>query len=211
MSLLSSGKDARWARHSLHSSFYRDICRMKLTKNYQRLAIFDTRVNFQDEPSPRAKLFGKIEKTFWIGKIQYRIFATLLSSDPDIYTIGFGIVNFKMTDDELAEFLTQSLGYSVPPERAWDYIWRLDRYGIVGTGQSAAVLSVMLQFVREIIQKYDPSGLEFTVAEPSRKKLYDRMFRSLSPGADIEIQEGEKGGWVYRVWLKARKESDVAN
>lgn len=66
------------------------------------------------------------------------------------------------------------------------------KYGLTGTGQSAKVMSVVVDIVRSFIEEYkdDISVLRFTAKEGSRQGLYGKMINRLLPNWSLE-QDGE--------------------
>lgn len=69
------------------------------------------------------------------------------------------------------------------------------RFGLAGTGNSAEVMSTVVDIMREFLEMYrgkiDTIG--FTAEEPSRQKLYMRMMKRLLPNWDIHTYDSGSG------------------
>lgn len=72
---------------------------------------------------------------------------------------------------------------------------RKTRFGLTGTGNSAEVMSTVVDIMREFLEMYrgkiDTIG--FTAEEPSRQKLYMRMMKRLLPNWDIHTYDSGSG------------------
>ena len=69
------------------------------------------------------------------------------------------------------------------------------RFGLTGTGNSAEVMSTVVDIMREFLEMYrgkiDTIG--FTAEEPSRQKLYMRMMKRLLPNWTINTYDYGSG------------------
>ena len=72
---------------------------------------------------------------------------------------------------------------------------RKTRFGLTGTGNSAQVMSTVVDIMREFLETYrgkiDTIG--FTAEEPSRQKLYMRMMKRLLPNWTISTYDAGSG------------------
>lgn len=69
------------------------------------------------------------------------------------------------------------------------------RYGLTGTGNSAQVMSVIVDIMRDFLSRYQTNivTLKFSALEESRRKLYIKMAKRLLPDWDLR----QKGGYLY--------------
>lgn len=69
------------------------------------------------------------------------------------------------------------------------------RFGLTGTGNSAEVMSTVVDIMREFLQMYHGKidTIGFTASEPSRQKLYMRMMKRLLPNWDIHTYSADSG------------------
>jgi hypothetical protein len=69
------------------------------------------------------------------------------------------------------------------------------KFGLAGTGNSAEVMSTVVDIMREFLEMYrgkiDTIG--FTAEEPSRQKLYMRMMKRLLPNWTISTYDSGSG------------------
>jgi KaiC/GvpD/RAD55 family RecA-like ATPase len=103
--------------------------------------------------------------SFKIGDIEYLWYARVMrTSRPKQWTIGF-----KQRDSE------------------FDYD---KEFGLAGTGNSAEVMSTVVDITRTFLTSYGDKveEIQFTSAEPSRTKLYARMVKRLLPTWDFHTR-----------------------
>ena len=73
----------------------------------------------------------------------------------------------------------------------WTVVFKIDndnidsssKFGLTGTGNSAQVMSIVVDILRDFLKKYQDKvkALVFSAAEPSRQKLYIKMVLRLLP------------------------------
>jgi hypothetical protein len=99
---------------------------------------------------------------FVVGDIEYQFYAYMLSPYQ-----GDWEVEFKVS-------------HGVDPKY---------RYSVTGTGNAAHVMAVVVEILREFLQKYKDkiSTLKFSAEENSRQDLYMRMIRRLLPTWDCKV------------------------
>ncbi len=103
--------------------------------------------------------------SFKIGDVEYLWYARVMrASAPKQWTIGF-----KQRDSE------------------FDYD---KEFGLAGTGNSAEVMSTVVDITRTFLSDYGDKveEIRFTSAEPSRTKLYARMIKRLLPNWDLHTK-----------------------
>ena len=105
------------------------------------------------------------DAVFYVGKIPYKFHAEC----EDIYGEGPWEVEFK--------------------NASRDTSGRTEKFGLTGTGNSAEVMSVIVDIMRAFIEKYKGkiTELVFSAKEDSRQGLYARMAKRLLP--DWELQQ----------------------
>jgi hypothetical protein len=116
--------------------------------------------------------------------------------------------SFKGSEESFAEFKIGNIPYQVHiyaynEEDEWEIEFsalqyddetqdRTNLYGITKTGNSAAVLSVVLEIIKAFIELNIKKihSLKFSAKEGSRKSLYLKMVQRLAPDWELE-QDGE--------------------
>jgi len=112
---------------------------------------------------------------FKIGEVDYLWYARVMrASSPKQWTLGF-----KQRDQ----------GFDYEKE-----------FGLAGTGNSAEVMSTVVDITRTFLLSYGDKveEIRFTSAEPSRTKLYARMVKRLLPNWDLHTKliGGETGFYL---------------
>ena len=112
---------------------------------------------------------------FKIGEVDYLWYARVMrASSPKQWTLGF-----KQRDQ----------GFDYEKE-----------FGLAGTGNSAEVMSTVVDITRTFLSSYGDKveEIRFTSAEPSRTKLYARMVKRLLPNWDLHTKliGGETGFYL---------------
>lgn len=99
---------------------------------------------------------------FVVGDIEYQFYAYMLSPYQGDWEVEFKVA------------------HGVDPKY---------RYSVTGTGNAAHVMAVVVEILREFLQKYKDkiSTLKFSAEENSRRDLYMRMIRRLLPTWDCKV------------------------
>ena len=73
---------------------------------------------------------------------------------------------------------------------------RLSKFGIAGTGNSAAVMGTVVDILRDFLRTYKDhvTELTFTANDASRKSLYARMVQRLLPSWELATSQSKHGG-----------------
>lgn len=109
----------------------------------------------------------EVEADFVVGEIQYKFYAYANAhKDPSSWE-----VEFKVVED------------GTPGNRSGN------RYGITGTGNSAQVMSTVVDILRNFLFQYKHriTKLIFSAKEGSRRDLYARMVKRLLPDWDLKL------------------------
>jgi hypothetical protein len=112
----------------------------------------------------------EVEADFVVGEIQYKFYAYAnVHKDPTAWE-----VEFKVIED------------GTPANRSGN------RYGITGTGNSAQVMSTVVDITKNFLFQYKHriTKLIFTAKEGSRRDLYARMVKRLLPDWDLKTEGG---------------------
>lgn len=104
---------------------------------------------------------------FHVGDVPYQFHAYTYSDNPTVWE-----VEFKNASRDIRQ--------------------RSSKFGLTGTGNSAEVMSTIVDIMREFLQRYQGSieQLTFTADEPSRQALYTRMAKRLLPNWEV-VQSGK--------------------
>lgn len=106
---------------------------------------------------------------FTIGNIPYRFNAYSNPEYPYIWEVEFGILPDHVPSDTYKS-----------------------RFGITGTGNSAAVFSTVLSIINELLtRRPEITILQFSAEEPSRRSLYKKLLAKYLPSWSIEQQDGK--------------------
>ena len=113
----------------------------------------------------------EVEAKFEVGGVPYKFYA---STDPVFFPGTWEV-----------EFSSRSAEEPTSPRGA--------KFGLTGTGNSAEVMSIVADIMREFLQMYqgNVSKLLFTADEKSRQSLYARMTKRLLPNWEL-TQNGKQ-------------------
>ncbi len=109
------------------------------------------------------ELFNTSVEIFWKKNSRNLWIATFSINDK---SYEFSAVNDETDDDWNVEFYLEN-SHTIKND-------------VTGTGDELVVFSTVLKILDKFIKDKDYPNIEFSAKEPSRKKLYDRMIRTLS-------------------------------
>ena len=109
------------------------------------------------------------------------------------FTVGKITYEFYI-DTEAGSSVDWVAEFKVPWGRSYD-----EKYGVTGTGNSAIVLSYVIDILRSFLQKYKGKvrTLSFDAKEASRMKLYSNMIRRLVPAWELSTSTSKQLGTTF--------------
>lgn len=74
-----------------------------------------------------------------------------------------------------------------------------DVYGIIGSGNAVAVFNIVSKILSDVVKSFKPDYLLIDALEPSRQKLYRRLFKRFGKGFFETPDQYRKGSITFVV------------